>query len=969
MDMGNLTNEEINQYSNLGANARPDDIRTAQRILNSQRESQREILNNNLSNANIDVDALEKMFSEIKKNIENLKENNKEAAQANKNLIESLQLEKALKKLRQDEAGVLEKANKVQKDTAASLSSIINAADDVDELSTNAQVLQAIFRELSNVSGEYNTTLKDSVKLQKANIQADRQERAEANRNRVTQAKGLENTGGQSLPKAMAKEWKEIGSQLRSIIDTININRLAQEFAPSSRQTLQQDIQTNFGINRKEFQSFKKDLFNSVDQQIYSSEDIMDAMKTLSSSTIENTETATKYFEDIVRGQKVLGMSSATQETLLRLGNVTGRNELKFYTNQVAKFQQSSLGLSKKQLDELVSLNASLQMQAADIGIATDEFRQMSSTEQAALEATNAGFGSKYTQMTSNLLANTDTTAALLGMDSGELSQRLARGESLIDLLRNSGAGSRAAINVLKGGDEAEITRYFEHAKSAWGIDENTWSVLRVIAQQEQELNKNLKTATKAANEQKDAAKEQEEKYGESLTGIQKFINGIQNWWNGNMNWTELEYLRSIETTVKAIAVILGAQSVFGSLGQVLGLGGKGGLLSKIGAGKGLAGLTVGHASGLAALGGIGLIAGGGIAGISDAFTMSNAKNGGALRGLFLGTGRNELSQEDNNKAVARNGLKWGAVGAGIGTLIAPGVGTLIGGGIGILAGIIGGAVGAGMDAGMEKSEEELEEIRKNTQATADNTSYKGIGMVYRYRGVSNYSSMSGGPTGIGDASYPVSSHYGPRGRFKTSNGNWTNSFHSGTDYAAPEGTPLFSNVTGTVAAVGKDGAGANYVGVTDDKTGYTHWYWHMMKPASVSKGAHITKGTPVGFVGQTGNATGPHLHYTVTKPNRLDWWNAQESTVDSLPFATSSIFNGSSSSLVSSDGGKLDMSNLYHTETTRVNLNRLGDTSNPIVNSIADLKNTIINLSEQTSRNQKIMDALVNRTMQSPTV
>ena len=269
----------------------------------------------------------------------------------------------------------------------------------------------------------------------------------------------------------------------------------------------------------------------------------------------------------------------------------------------------------------------------------------------------------------------------------------------------------------------------------------------------------------------------------------------------------------------------------------------------------------------------------------------------------------------------------------------------------------------------MEKSEEELEEIRKNTQATADNTSYKGIGMVYRYRGVSNYSSMSGGPTGIGDASYPVSSHYGPRGRFKTSNGNWTNSFHSGTDYAAPEGTPLFSNVTGTVAAVGKDGAGANYVGVTDDRTGYTHWYWHMMKPASVSKGAHITKGTPVGFVGQTGNATGPHLHYTVTKPNRLDWWNAQESTVDSLPFATSSIFNGSSSTLVSSDGGKLDMSNLYHTETTRVNLNRLGDVSNPIVNSIADLKNTIINLSEQTSRNQKIMDALVNRTMQSPTV
>ena len=290
MDMGNLTNEEINQYSNLGTGARPNDIRTAQRILNSQKNDQREILNNNLSNANIDITELEKMFAEIKKQNEILKENNKEAAQANKNLIESLQLEKILKKLRQDQVQVLERANKVQKDASASVSSIVGAADDVDELGTNAQMLRAIFKELAQTSGEYNDNLKDSVKLQKANIQADRQERAEANRAKVTQAKGLENTGGQSMSKAMAKEWKEIGSQLRSIIDTLNINKLAQQFAPSSRQTLQQDIQTNFSLNKKEFQSFKKDLFDSVDQQIYSSEDIMDAMKTLSSSTVSNTE-------------------------------------------------------------------------------------------------------------------------------------------------------------------------------------------------------------------------------------------------------------------------------------------------------------------------------------------------------------------------------------------------------------------------------------------------------------------------------------------------------------------------------------------------------------------------------------------------------------------------------------------------------------------------------------------------------
>lgn len=784
---------------------------------------------------------------------------------------------------------------------------------------------------------------------------------------------------GQSRDKAIKQELSELGKNLRDVINTLNINQIAQSFAPSSRQQLQSDIQTNFNINRKEFQDFKKGLFKQVDNSLYTSDEIIQAMGTLSSSTLENTETATKYFEDLVRGQKVLGLSAQTQETLLRLNNVTGRNELKFYTNQVAKFQQSSLGLNKRQLDELVSLNANLMNTAADIGIDSTEFQQMSTSEQAAFEATRAGYGSKYTQAMSTLLANTDTTAALLGMDSGELSQRLKRGESLTDLLRN-GAGSRAALNVLSSGDEAAITRYFEHAKEAWGVDENTWSILKVIAQQEKDLNKNLQTATAATKENKDAAKEQEEKYGESLTWFQKMINGVSNWWNGNIDWTTLEYVRSLDQTVKVIAVLLGAKDAFSGVSSLLGIGGKAGgtsLLAKLGLGSkaagagGLSTLKIGAATGGAALASVAAIAGGGLIGAYDANKTANW-HGGALRGFVMGTGHKEQDAWEATGSTLGNAAKWGLIGAGIGTII-PGIGTAVGAAVGASAGLLLGALGT-LGEKEDAQQSELESIQKNTYEVAKNTSYSGIGMVYRYRGVSNYSSMgsatSRATSAMGDLQYPVTSRYGPREPIKVQDGRITSSFHAGTDFGAPEGTPLYSNVTGTVIGAGTMKDGTNYVAVQDDKSGYIHWYAHMQKPPVVKKGQHVSQGEFVGYVGHTGMATGPHLHYSVTKPGSGMYLDADHA-VDSLPFATASIFGGGVSSTSGTDSTKatIDMSSAFRTKATLLNTSKLGDVAGPIIGSISDLKQTIINLSEQTSRNQKIMDALVNRTMVSPTI
>lgn len=920
-----------------------------------------------------------------------LKEQAKEIkAQADltRGFLESIEAQKMHKKFLKDQTAAVQALTDMQKKGKGSFEKIANSVDDLDEITDLLPRMKKAVKQLHMNMGHLSDATVRNLTVKTQEYKAEVQQQRERKKNLRAEQKVTGNTAGQDLGKSVKAEIGKLGSELHSLIQTVSVSRLASQLAPTSKQILQGNLQTTYNLSAGEFDDFKKDLYDQLEGTKYSNEDIINAMEALNTTALGSTKTATAYFKDIVRGQKLLGMSAQTQQELLKLGNQTGRNELVFYQNQVAKYLNSSLGLNKQQLDELVSLNANLQGQAYDLGIATEAFEKMSMNEQAAFEATTKGGGAKYTQAISSLFTNTDTAAALLGMDSGELAERLARGESFIDILKN-GQGAREMLNVIASGDTAQINRMKEHASSALGVDNNMWSVLTMIATQSKELNKNLQTATSASEQDgEEAMLSLEEKQFESINGIQSKVEGILKWLNRNVDWQILQTLSSIGVMLTTLISVV---KIGGSIKEILGAlgGGKagGGLLTKL-AGTKLGGKFLTSAGGKVGLSGLGtgvvgggLIAGGLLMGGFDAAkTASYSDNGalGAARGFFMGTGHSEQSSSDKTGSILGNGLKGAAIGAGIGTMLGgPLVGTLIGGGLGLILGGIGTMLDKKSEKEMteeekraRKNEEFLDAIKQNTYNTAMNTAKANIGTVYRYRGYSNYSSM-GGMAGIGGpagGNYNITSNYGYRKSFQTDNGNWTSTFHSGTDFGAPEGTPLYSNVTGTVLAAGKDSAGANYVGVTDDKTGYTHWYWHMMKPASVQAGQRVQKGELVGFVGHTGNAKGNHLHYTVTKPGRNDWWNAKESTVDPLPFATSSIFEGGIDNVTGTDSVTTPITGLATTKTIKVQNRNIGD-SNSVVNSINDLKNTIISLSAQTSRNQKIMDALVNRTMESPTV
>lgn len=88
--------------------------------------------------------------------------------------------------------------------------------------------------------------------------------------------------------------------------------------------------------------------------------------------------------------------------------------------------------------------------------------------------------------------------------------------------------------------------------------------------------------------------------------------------------------------------------------------------------------------------------------------------------------------------------------------------------------------------------------------------------------------------------------------------------FHAGIDIAAPTGTPIVATADGIVIFSGYV-RGYGYVVIIYHGYGYTTVYAHM-SGMEVSAGEVVAKGKVIGYVGRTGRATGPHLHYEVLK-------------------------------------------------------------------------------------------------------
>jgi len=87
---------------------------------------------------------------------------------------------------------------------------------------------------------------------------------------------------------------------------------------------------------------------------------------------------------------------------------------------------------------------------------------------------------------------------------------------------------------------------------------------------------------------------------------------------------------------------------------------------------------------------------------------------------------------------------------------------------------------------------------------------------------------------------------------------------HRGVDFAAPAGTPVRAAGDGVVQVAGNGGSYGNYIRIQHTPK-YSTAYAHLTSFArGVSKGARVRQGEVIAYVGATGRATGPHLHYEV---------------------------------------------------------------------------------------------------------
>ena len=92
---------------------------------------------------------------------------------------------------------------------------------------------------------------------------------------------------------------------------------------------------------------------------------------------------------------------------------------------------------------------------------------------------------------------------------------------------------------------------------------------------------------------------------------------------------------------------------------------------------------------------------------------------------------------------------------------------------------------------------------------------------------------------------------------------------HRGLDFAAPRGTPIYAAGSGTIVALGRNGDYGKYIRIRH-RNGYETAYAHMNGYARrLKKGARVKQGQIIGYVGATGLATGPHLHYEVLRHNK----------------------------------------------------------------------------------------------------
>jgi murein DD-endopeptidase MepM/ murein hydrolase activator NlpD len=115
---------------------------------------------------------------------------------------------------------------------------------------------------------------------------------------------------------------------------------------------------------------------------------------------------------------------------------------------------------------------------------------------------------------------------------------------------------------------------------------------------------------------------------------------------------------------------------------------------------------------------------------------------------------------------------------------------------------------------------------------------------------------------------------------------------HKGVDFGAPTGTPIYAAGNGVIEEIGQKNGFGNYVKIRHNGT-YETAYGHCSRfAAGLHKGDRVKQGEVIAYVGATGRATGPHLHFEVlVDGGQVNPKSVKSTTDDKLAGATLKAF------------------------------------------------------------------------------
>jgi murein DD-endopeptidase MepM/ murein hydrolase activator NlpD len=111
---------------------------------------------------------------------------------------------------------------------------------------------------------------------------------------------------------------------------------------------------------------------------------------------------------------------------------------------------------------------------------------------------------------------------------------------------------------------------------------------------------------------------------------------------------------------------------------------------------------------------------------------------------------------------------------------------------------------------------------------------------------------------------------------------------HRATDILAPKGTPVVAATSGKILRVSDNHLGGHTIYMLDDSARFLYYYAHLDRYSDLpAPGVHVQQGDVLGYVGMTGNAPVPHLHFQAMRwdATRRDYWNCV--AVDVLHYFT----------------------------------------------------------------------------------